>query len=402
MPPELFTSFAGSAAQHVKLYRLPVNQKFELTLPQTLAGTGWPLRTLYLELHWQVNTHTSGTSTPLCESILRACAPTLERLVWRGESLAFAHPPGSHVSLRNAYGSVLRFPRLRELGMKFVRLKDCKTLEAFLGPDSNIRILDIAGKRDGYDEYMESRGQIRSLETFVWSTFSIPVSHELKFLRANTQIHKLQIPNQQPVDLLDQRVLPALSQSYTQLTSLSLTWQGNSISSSALSTIASIATLEQLDLSAGVQHGWRHTWPIEHDLLRKHLRNLPSLKRLAFRRDSYDNGCAQSSSLERYYEDKYGPEYSFEQLVGAMDLNSAFNERADKEFEEWHKERMLGQVEKYAEVLPKLEWAYFGQMPMGIARDEDGGMVVEALYGERDECWTLLNRMFGRESFDGN
>lgn len=44
--------------------------------------------------------------------------------------------------------------------------------------------------------------------------------------------------------------------------------------------------------------------------------------------------------------------------------------------------------------MPCLEWLYFGQLSMGVAREEDGSVDVFALSGGREEYGTYLQEMF--------
>lgn len=65
------------------------------------------------------------------------------------------------------------------------------------------------------------------------------------------------------------------------------------------------------------------------------------------------------------------------------------------EWERGHRQRMLDEAKKYIDVMPKLQWLYFGQIPMGVVSDQRGPKTVRPLFEERDDCYTLLKRMFG-------
>jgi hypothetical protein len=74
---DFYNALACSSIQHLKLYHPIINKVFEISLLQPRV---WPLRTLHLELTcdpWR-----KETTAPLCASILRLCAPSLETLVW--------------------------------------------------------------------------------------------------------------------------------------------------------------------------------------------------------------------------------------------------------------------------------------------------------------------------------
>lgn len=61
-----------------------------------------------------------------------------------------------------------------------------------------------------------------------------------------------------------------------------------------------------------------------------------------------------------------------------------------------HRNNVLAEAEKYATVLPNLEWIYCGQWPMKIKCPGDGSFGnAFPLSEERDSCRTLLSHMFG-------
>lgn len=102
----------------------------------------------------------------------------------------------------------------------------------------------------------------------------------------------------------------------------------------SLELFSRIASLEQLHLSAGTQWGWRNDWLIDHEELRHYLLRLPSLKKLALSRDSYDNGI--SISCERYYVD------------GWLERDNLTDRNYTREnFEEDHRKRILNEAELY-------------------------------------------------------
>lgn len=232
-------------------------------------------------------------------------------------------------------------------------------------------------------EFFDRRGRIPALKIFVWSSFSLPESQSLTFLEANPQIEKLSIPMAASAALLEGRILPLLAQSFSNLTSLSLVWDSLNVPIQAMEYICQITTLEQLHLSAGYQAGWRHDWLIDHRVMQKHLRSLPLLKKVAFSRDSYSNGF--TASCERYYVD------------GLRRLEDVLNENHTQEtFEEEHRQWILRVADGYIEEMSQLEWLYFGQIPMAVKQClERGRKIARPLTTERDDCWTLLQEMFG-------
>jgi len=82
------------------------------------------------------------------------------------------------------------------------------------------------------------------------------------------------------------------------------------------------------------------------------------------------------------------------------DAEESFHDQA---WEKVHRKRVLAEAEKYVREMPRLEWLYFGQIPMGVVESnpdssEVGRKVAVPLFEKRDDCYTLLNRMFGRET----
>lgn len=65
-------------------------------------------------------------------------------------------------------------------------------------------------------------------------------------------------------------------------------------------------------------------------------------------------------------------------------------------WERRHRQRMLAEANKYVDILPKLVWMYFGELPMEVEpADQIGPSVVRPLSDGRDSCYTLLKRIFG-------
>lgn len=67
-----------------------------------------------------------------------------------------------------------------------------------------------------------------------------------------------------------------------------------------------------------------------------------------------------------------------------------------------HRNRMLTEAEKYAAVMPGLDWIYVGQWPIRFKGQGNGsfGNAVP-LSEERDPCRTLFSQMFGLGGDDG-
>lgn len=390
-----FNAMACSPIQHLKLFQVTVSEEFEIALPERLVHRGWPLRTLHLELHWRILGEGRGTTAPLSASILRLCAPTLEKLTWTNlfvgrereddlYSLVGQEPP--------------HFGRLRELTLENIKFSDYSTIKLLIctQPESRLQVLEMHADDDSLvAQFLESCGTIRSLETFVWKTFHLAPDHPLAFLQQNSQLSKLSVFFPQKPALLDERILPILSQSFKELKSLRLAWDGSSISNSALELIATLHSLQQIHLSAG--NRGRYDWLIKHQKMRDYLRGLPNLKKLAFSRDTYEPRRGFSEDYYKGGDSVLISEEIPEDFEGVAHLD--IQERNQLIWERQHRRLILKEADDYVRALPKLEWIYFGFISMGVANgSESRERHAVVLSEEGDGCNTLLERMFGRES----
>ena len=299
LPRSFFECLPFTSIQHLRLSCFKVAEEFEMDLPQ--PSRGWPLRTLYLDINPNFN-KVANVSLPrtsfMCANILRLCAPTLESLTWRTEPIYHDH----HSFATYKMESTPRFPRLRSLKLQSVVFSDYSMLDALL--EENLRELEVDLGHDALSsEFFENRGAIPTLMTLVWDGKFKP-DHSLKFLQENTQLSKLSLQWEASGAFLETQLLPLLRTSFQRLTSLSLKWESEAIPDSALEAVGSLESLQQLHLSAGHQHGWKHNWFIDHGLMRSRLKNLTSLKRMAFSRDGYMNAL-EGSDPEEYYEERF-------------------------------------------------------------------------------------------------
>ncbi|KAM0348438.1 hypothetical protein ACHAP4_010953 [Fusarium culmorum] len=87
-------------------------------------------------------------------------------------------------------------------------------------------------------------------------------------------------------------------------------------------------------------------------------------------------------------------------LSGTPPEGEVLDERDDSQDQLWeraHRNRMLEQAEKYAAILPRLEWIFCGQRPMGFKQKFEGSAtppIAEPLTKVRDECYTFLQSTF--------
>lgn len=377
LPRSFFDGLAHSRIRHLKIYRACVGEDFTIG-PLDKLATSLSLRTLHLELMTQIHKRDEVNLAPLSASLLRLCAPTLESLTW-----ITIHNKGRHSFAAAGLNSAPSFPCLRSLRLEMVDFLDSSMLDAFL--QSKLQTLSIYNSFDSvYSNSFHNCGSIRTLRTFVFETFGEDYLHCLRFLHANTQLSKLSLENPASTVFLKTQLLPLLSRSFSNLTSLRIAWKDNSIPNSALELVSSLMGLQQIHLSAGNDSGWKQDWQIDHKAIQKHLRKLTCLKNMAFSRDSYKTESSRFP-VDHYYAEKF--------FADEYPLN--FDER-DSIWEQIHRTRMLTEANAYLHLMPQLEWLYFGQIPMGFTPlPGTQGKTAVALNTERDDCWTFLREMFG-------
>ena len=381
-----FKDLASSTIQHLELPSVAVDEEFEVQLVDADNPCGLQLRTLHLKVMWDPIARKQGNTSPLCASILRLCAPTLECLTWEGM------PWSGNDSQSFAAGGLElpAFPCLRYLRFELINLHDSSILDSMIHDGLVALEIDIA-ERPINSTFFKKRGRIPSLEVFVWDSIRIPESQSLAFVRANPQLSRLSIAGAMSTTLLEHELLPLLSESFRHLASLNLAWKSSHISNWALKNISSLKTLQQLHLCAGDRYDRRTDWAINHNSVRGYLRKLPLLKKVAFSCDSY-KGPDQDSKVDRYYEDMIldmdGEDWLMNLQMG--------REARDRLWEQIHRERMVTEANKYARAMGNLEWMYIGQLPMSVEHDpKTKERVAIPLTEDRDTCWSLLKDIFG-------
>lgn len=203
VPCSFFTSLAQSPIQHLRLFRIQVDDKLDLELTSLLSKRGWPLRTLYVEPMPAFDHFDSSRNsiTFIFSSILRACASTLENFAWIGTFLPRQDREAELPSNVAGDFSHLHFSRLNHLRIEGRLYLDRRILNAL--PGHHLRVLQTDQERD---EITTRCSEIPSLEIFVW-TLPRPLA-DLKFLECNTQLSKLDIPRATSPALLQERLLP--------------------------------------------------------------------------------------------------------------------------------------------------------------------------------------------------
>lgn len=227
--PGFFQSLMKSHFHHLKVFRVRAAEEFQVSIPKELTTRGWPLRSLYLELNLTFRKFGDDRPSvlPLSISLLRACARTLKSLTWIGNETDDKEPACADWDL-----TLPPFENLRDLtlrGPESVVRWNPSILHALITPSDECHLRSLSISPDGpiISELLDKRGKIPSLERLEWEDFGGESS--IDFVLANDQVRKLSIPYAAPSRVLGFKLLPALSRSFVNLTSLRLTWKGPSI-----------------------------------------------------------------------------------------------------------------------------------------------------------------------------
>ncbi|EFQ25220.1 uncharacterized protein GLRG_00364 [Colletotrichum graminicola M1.001] len=439
--PSLFMTLAGSSVQHIKFHGT-VSEELPEVLDQLPAHSFQQLRCLDLRFNLcQDSQHKVEEVTITDCDIDTAKAPD------NGDSLAKRKPQSDcHViaalikrceqSLETLVLHRMFFPMSKaekrlSLSSQDINLRSLRTLNL---SDCEVdltawRVMLCPSLRHlsmpwDWDESFFSCETLRNLDTlvipFLKETPGKPstVKPLMKFLNRHPHIKKLCLDYATDA-LIDDRLLPCLSNgNWVNLISLSLTWAGPGmdestrphiarVSESALAAIGSLESLEQLRLTAGQISGWRRQWLIDHDAVRECLKGLRRLKRLAISRDTYPVPFGLQEP-EYYYEMRFVDQEDRKLakkrkwINKTVPIEDSDSETVDEEGEIWeyaHRYKMFKQAEKYAEVIPTLEWIYCGEWPMKFVWDradrQTRRKVAWPLAKSRDSCWSYLRRTFG-------
>lgn len=388
-----FNCLTTSSIQHLKLKPTIINNEFEVMQPNSTKK--WNLRSLTMDLIWDRYSSggREGSIVPLSTSLLRSCSHSLETLnLQQYVSGEFRNSPIHKYTFGLDPANIPRFEKLRSLSLQGIQFLEKTTLDALLEPP--LSILDIRIIPDQLiAEALRDRGCMPSLETLILPGLGESVDHYITFLKENTHISKLSIEgdiNGKWGTRLEDCILPILASCFRSLRSLRIQWDVaiTRIPEKALELISKMDSLEQVSLGAGSRNPQRCSWLIDHEAMRKHLSKLSNLKRLAFERDSYLLKTIQSDGLrcEKYYMK------CFPEVINEDDLSNS--EDWERIWEDGHRRRMIVEVEKYAALMPKLEWIFIGQYPMSVEGACSGSRKAALICDNRSRCRILLNRMF--------
>ncbi|KAL0634412.1 hypothetical protein Q9L58_006660 [Maublancomyces gigas] len=361
------TPLIGSAivaARTTKLELDGVILSEDFALDMNTHAEKWGLKTLVLNLRSREGGIASTYN--FTTSILKLAAPTLVELIWKGSGFnkdARKHSLGEEP---------VQFPKLKKVQLNWV-LADETVWSALIPTSSNSTLTElwVDGACENLAPFLARRAHISSLSKLTWIYIrKNELPHLISFITANLQLqsfrHDDRLPETPPEahpDELQHRLLPILSSSVRSLTSLALTWGTLTIPPAALRSIATITTLQHLWLSAGISCTEELDWRVDHKILRKRLRPLKQLRWLVLTRDAYAHG---NQYLYGYRQPREGDQ---------------------------HRDEMVRYARLFAESQSRLEWVYFGQIPMAVER---GGEIAEVvvLSGQRN-VETLLSQIWG-------
>ncbi|KAL0571167.1 hypothetical protein V5O48_010794 [Marasmius crinis-equi] len=363
----------------------------------------WALETLVLNVDsaehpvvadWVIEERGCGC---FAVDLLRCVSGSLRSLVWKDA--------GSH---QHTFGRVApTFPKLREVTLEGIRMKDFTVLDACLGSNTRVTSLKVDLDSVTAQRFLNGRGHIASLEKFHWtasgSTPTTAVDEAaaalLPFIIANDQLRSLSGGSPMSSLFIEERLFPMITSSLpsslttlSRLTSLHVVWDSTSLPESSLRAIGSLTSLERLWLSAGTQLGWRTDWKIDHEVLSDALKPLRNLKTLVLTRDSYEvrGHPLLDCSIEKYYVNRNLPqtvifaEYLLDEEIallnrffgctsdGSMPFDQArafHNKLLKAAWERWHQCRMVDAVQKYyVDTLESLERCFVGQYWVRVER----------------------------------
>ena len=413
-----FDGLVRSSIRHLTLSSGCVREDFSLETP---SGGPWPLQSLTANL--EVRRHRAPQTPDVCPSneededvnadndeddddddndndtglfftsasLLRLCAPTIETLSWR---LHRARQPLS------VHPGPISFPRLRVVDLASNMELDDSLVASLV--TSRLARLGVDMKHDASTlARLFDQGHMPSFKSFCWA-FEAQEPEEtrlLDFLADNPQLEKLCLGVPTSAEFLDWSVVPLLASSFSHLTSLSLCWRGTSIAASSLAAVGALRSLEDLQIGALNRFDF-DPWGVDHDVVRRALRRLARLRRLAFANDSYR--VTADNPHKSYYAEQdlepgdYATACARPDLDGASIVARVPALPAPCVWELSHRNRMLAEAERYAAVLPSLEWLLLGQIPMAVrrARGHDGAEVV-AQWCRRDECLEAVKEIWG-------
>ena len=338
IPQYMLTAIASSPIRRLGLRVTQLPLDYEYQLPQ-LEQQRWALQSLDLDVGSHPHSELRGrVMDKFCLTILKAAAPTLEKISFRGYL-------GAEMSFGN---SAIRFPMLRTLSFDTGLIPDDTVLDAFFPTDAenhvpcsvsiNISLLHMR-------ESFAPRGRIRGLQSLLlFTTTHDPQDSkatDVALLSANLQLKSLTLLAPKPKKLTT-TLLPLLASEFKFLTTLVvyITFPGVHLPPEFFAATGRLTSLTSLWIVASEGYDWTADAPRTIAALSP-LRNLARL-----------GLCEQFTSIEV-------------PLV--------------QESEDQYAERMRNIVELYVRAFRGLRWIYFGELVHWIV----GNAIVPREMGRR-------------------
>lgn len=368
LTPLMASAISHAPITKLELHHLELREDYCLEIVEFKEQ--WHLRSLLLRV--AIAGRSGLMADNFITSIFRLSAPTLEELVWEGTSDYGWYTIGT---------SELCFTKLRKLQLRGIRATDDALWSSLIpgNEDSSLTDLSMECCYSDLASFLGRRGHIATLSHLSWVNIR-PESNPdcIAFLSANPQLescrydepYELNYNNDPPADPPPgglQSLVPIFSSSSFQLlTTLSVVWSTPTIPAAALRGIGTLTALKHLHLSAGMAFREKIDWRVDHKLLRKRLRPLKQLKWLVLTRDAYAHGNE--------------PLWGFDKPQPGMEIQ--------------HRDEMMRYARLFAMVLPELEWAYFGGIPMAVERGTGQELMVVPLQ-EQGDLSLLFREMWG-------
>ncbi|KAL8951302.1 MAG: hypothetical protein Q9222_002724 [Ikaeria aurantiellina] len=379
LQPSFFRAVRNSTVQRLYIlnhenHEVPIRE-----IPQSLQSSFWPLRSLQVTLGAALGNITLDVRD-VCEYLLFPCAPTLESLNWEG---------GRQNSIQDGHLTPPDFASLSDLKLSSLEITDKALLQALI--HDNLVFLAVGEYFSRlFFKFFKKRGKVPGLQSLVWHMERVHQNALLPFLRANTHLLSLAIPNGVPSMILDQEIIPTLGESFSNMTSLSLAWDSPEISRQALDGLSKLVSLQKLHLRAQDRQRSRWEWLINHEDLRFYLVSLRRLKKLAITKDTYL--IAPEIPDGDYYE--------YESYRDAAGLDDGYTEEVYKQD---HQERMLREATRYIKEMPALNWLHFGQLSMPVESCViSGRKIIKPQRLSGLESASMLRKIFRWRVFDSH
>lgn len=351
-------SLAASTIRHLLLCEVQMTD----IVPIMDSSVVLPLETLDIRLGWEFKFSYGPHMLKLDASnswntILRLCSASLK-------TLRLSHHPSMKTS-ENLVSFPLQFPQLRQLDITWETTLDESALRSLILTSTQLSTLAINYGHRVTRELMDREGEVQSLETLILNYFEdLPSDSTLDILKRNPQLNAVAFDGDGAPNVVLERALTLLSR-FSQFRKLSMIWNGTFIPVSSLTALSSLSLLEDLHLSSGFQHGWRHDWAIRHHNISLQLKPfLRRLRRIAFTRDGYSYPrFGRLFQYENYYELR----------------------RADWDS---HKKHMRVMALLYTNAFPTLEFIHVGEISFKVSRVGNSPVLEES--DDPDFSWRTM------------